>query len=77
MEKLDFIYFEYGNCVFILKKIDAVDISSDDKTVVRVFMQGVPTGYHLNCGDEETAKKVFNELLDCLKTVYDCNYRKI
>ena len=57
------------SATLVLDKISAVDISNENPQCVRVFMSGVKDGYYINCGSEEGAKKLYNQIINALEEI--------
>lgn len=49
---------------FVADKISAVDINNENKKQVRVFIPGIVSGYILNCDSEETARELYDNIVN-------------
>lgn len=51
----------------VVDKISAANINFENDKQVRIFCEGIDNGYYINCPDAETARKLYNKVLNAVK----------
>ena len=54
---------------FVADKITGIDIDGEEQDVVRVFGVTYNNGYYIRCADQETAQRVYSDILKQLNEI--------